>query len=212
MEIADTEQDKSRIVFGESAMLKMLVALRVGLVVLAFFSPAASAYTLLFSPPTQVVGLGNQATVSVRIADVMPSGLGNYDFDILFDPSLLAFDRVVDGFGLGMAMGIGLDSSVAGRLTVSDFSFDDPNVLLASQSDGFELFALVFNTIASGTSLLYFENVTLGDVQGGASGSVLTESGSVEIVAAAQAPEPTGLLLFSTAIAVLGFGRSRGRG
>lgn len=58
-------------------------------------SGTASAYTLSFSPSAQSVVLGNQATVEVRITGILPNpptidgeldGLGNYDFDLVYDP------------------------------------------------------------------------------------------------------------------------------
>ncbi|MBK6585570.1 MAG: hypothetical protein IPG20_22440 [Gammaproteobacteria bacterium] len=78
------------------------------LVALVVVSGAASAYTLSFSPSAQDVGLGSFATVEVRITDVAPEppgspgGLGDYDFEVVYDPAIITFDKATDavpGFG-----------------------------------------------------------------------------------------------------------------
>ncbi len=170
---------------------------------LLFVSGAASAYTLSFSPGTQSVALGSAATVEVRIAGIFPGpvlntdGLGDYDFDVVYDPALIAFKQAADAFSLGVAIGLGADDSQVGRLKVSDFSLELPDDLLALQSDSMPLFTLVFDSLAAGTSTLLFENITLGDVLGGRRDAIPT-TGSIT-VRAAPLPEPGTLMLLAGA-------------
>ncbi len=184
--------------------------IRHALILLVFCSTTASAYTLSFAPGGQTVTLGNQASVSVWVDGVLPGGLGNYDFDVLFDPAILSFDRATDGVGLGFAMGLGTTLDM-GQVVVSDFSLDDPVALLATQSDRILLFSLVFDTLAVGRGALSFDNATLGDVEGNSVNVNATALGAIDVTAPAQVPEPSGLVLLMTALAALGVGRLKRR-
>ena len=106
----------------------------VALVASICYAGPASADILSFYPAAQTVALGAEATVDVRISGVLPEGLGAYDFDIVFDPLILAFDRAVDGLGLGFAIGLGTAPG-PGTVTVSDFSLESVPDLLALQTD-----------------------------------------------------------------------------
>lgn len=159
------------------------------------WSLPASAYVLGFIPNTQSVQLGGQASVVVRVAGVRPYGLGNYDLDVLYDPTILAFDRALDHMGLGSAIGLGV-SDVPGRVTLSDFSLEWPSDLLASQPDSFPLLTLVFKAQAVGTSFLEFDFVNLGDVYGDTVTLIDAPFGSIT-VNAASIPEPGSLMLIT---------------
>lgn len=178
-------------------------------------SAAASAYTLGFAPSAQSVALNNPATVEVHIAGILPNppasddGLGAYDFEVVYDPAVIAFKQATDAFSLGFAIGLGVDDSQAGRLKVSDFSLELPDDLLALQSDAMLLFTLVFDSLAPGASALLFENITLGDVLAGRRTAIAT-AGSIT-VRDAPMPEPGTLALLACAglIALGGRGRYR---
>jgi hypothetical protein len=174
-------------------MLYMTRFTRYALALLLCGSASASAYTLTFNPNSQNVALGGKASVEIGISGVMPDGLGNYDFDVLFDPTILAFDQAIDQSGLGSAIGLGA-SPGADRVTLSDFSLEDPDVLLALQGDSFPLLTLVFNTLAVGSSSLDFDLVTLGDVNGASVTLAATGPGRIS-VDPAQIPEPGSLAL-----------------
>jgi hypothetical protein len=177
---------------------------------LVFLSGAASAYTLSFSPSTQNVGRGSSATVDVRIAGIFPGtpneddGLGAYDFDVVYDPTIIRFKKATDGFSLGTPIGLGVDDNGrAGRLTVSDFSLEPvPNLLvwqtlLVSQDGTMRLFSLEFDTLSPGKTLLEFETVTLGNVWGDPR-TPTPSKGSITVLPAAV-PEPGTLVLLSGA-------------
>lgn len=170
----------------------------------------AQAHALNFLPAVQSVGLGSEATVEVRVSGVLPDGLGAYQFDVTFDPGIVAFDRAVDGFGLGLAFGLGAAPGT-GRVTVSDFSFETIADLLALQTDEFALFSLVFDTLAVGTSPLGFDLVTLGDAAGNPVQPTALGGGSITVEPGAI-PEPTSMALVLVALlaSVLPFRRRRG--
>jgi hypothetical protein len=149
---------------GEEAVMKGVLSgglmIRCLVVGLLCFSGAASGYTLSFSPAAQSIALGGSATVEVRIAGILPGppgsydGLGDYDFEVVYDPAIIAYNHASDAFSLGFAIGLGVDNSQAGRLKVSDFSLEFPDDLLALQSDAMLLFSLAFDSLAPGTSAL----------------------------------------------------------
>lgn len=186
------------------------VIIRCLLVVLGCLSGAASAYTLSFAPVTQSVPLGNTATVEVRIDGILPGppgsndGLGDYNFEVAYDPAIIAYKQATDAFSLGVAFGLGVDNSQSGRLKVSDFSLEPPDDLLALQSDAMLLLTLVFDSLAPGTSMLSFEEITVADVLGGRR-MPTTSAGSIT-VRDAQVPEPGTLALLAGAglIALVG--------
>ncbi|SBT04445.1 conserved exported hypothetical protein [Candidatus Accumulibacter aalborgensis] len=173
------------------------------LVALVVVSGAASAYTLSFSPSAQDLGLGSSATVEVRITDVAPEppgspgGLGDYDFEIVYDPAIIKFDKATDAGALGLAIGLDVDFLAPGRLNLSAFSLEDPTALLAVQSDSMLLLTLGFKSLAVGTSALTFENVTLGDVNG-VEREHSSTSGSITVLSA-PLPEPGTLVLLAGA-------------
>lgn len=173
-------------------------------------STVASAYTLSFSPASQTVGLGSKVGVSVWVDEVMPGGLGNYDFEVLFDPALLSFDQAIDQFGLGVAMGLGTTLG-GGRLLVSDFSLDDPAALLATQGDRLLLFSLVFDTLAVGADSLTFDSATLGDVEGNSVKVDTTGFATINIGEPAQVPEPGDIVLLLTALVALSLTRLKAK-
>ena len=206
-----------------SAMQAMARSLFAALVVA---SGTASAYTLSFSPSAQSVVLGNQATVEVRITGILPNpptidgeldGLGNYDFDLVYDPAIIRYAGASDGFSLGLAIGLGVTPDwLAGRLNVSDFSLEpSPADLLAAQSDELLLFTLFFDSVATGSSALVFssdeKDITLGSVEGNPRMPSAT-GGSIE-VRAAPMPEPgtlallagAGLIFVASSLALRGF-------
>lgn len=186
-----------------NGVLSRGVTIRCLLVALLCLPGAASAYTLGFAPAAQSVALGNTATVEVRIAGILPGppgsndGLGDYDFDVVYDPAIIAYNQASDAFSLGFAIGLGVDNSQAGRLKISDFSLELPDDLLALQSDAMLLFTLVFDSLSPGTSALLFEDITLGDVLAGRR-TPTTTAGSIT-VRDAQVPEPGTLALLASA-------------
>lgn len=185
---------------GPFSMARGLSALLVGLL-LGLISLGAQAYLLRFEPVTQNVALGQKASVAVRVVGVQPGGLGNYDFEVAFDPAVLSFDSAIDALGLGTGIGL-LATSGTDSVLLSDYSFDPPEVLTALQSDSFDLLTLVFDTIAPGTSALTLRAVTVGDADG-TPAEFETEAGSIT-VKPRQVPEPSSAALAALALVLAG--------
>lgn len=170
---------------------------------LLFLSGAASAYVLSFSPAAQDIGLGSVATVEVRISDVAPEppgspgGLGDYDFEVVYDPAIITFYKATDAGALGLAVGLDVPFLAPGRLNLSAFSLEAPDDLLALQSDSMLLLTLGFKGIALGTSSLLFENITFGDALG-TPRTPTSSNGSITVLPAAV-PEPGTLVLLAGA-------------
>lgn len=200
--------------FGEIILMKAIQRVRAYLVcvlaVLLVVPGAASAYTLSFVPSAQAVGLGGLASVAVRISGVTPQlpgspgGLGDYDFEVVFDPAIVAFDSATDAGALGLAVGLDVALLAPGRLNLSAFSLEDPADLLAIQSDSMLLLTLAFSGIGLGISPLDFDNITVGDVLG-TSRPATANSGSITVVAA-PLPEP-GTLALLVGAGLIVFGR-----
>ncbi|MEE9411941.1 MAG: autotransporter domain-containing protein, partial [Methylococcales bacterium] len=112
-------------------------------------STQLQAVTLGFFPSTANVTPGSPFSVDLRISDIdANTAIGDYDFDINFDSSLLsiATDDVVFGNQLQQA---GVDSFrsvsvVSGQLNISEVSLNDAAVLNAMQSDEFTVATLNF--------------------------------------------------------------------
>jgi hypothetical protein len=190
---------------------------------LALNAPLVFAITLAFSPISQTVDFGVQATVEVWVTDLDTTSsppnqavgkyiVGAYDFNILYDPSILSFA----GISFGTLLGGGPDNSIQdvdvdavsnpASLNVAEVSVlsgSDLGSLQASLLE-FVLFSLNFKAIREGTSLLSFsgniapEDDFLGDEEGNVIALAPTGTGSITVNPQA-APEPGTLSLMAAA-------------
>ena len=110
---------------------------------------------LTFTPNTQTVALGNQATVTIGVSGLSNEFVGAYDFSVNWDSSILSLSSVDFGNFLD-----GPNSSTTsviastGSVNVAEVSLG----LLVNQ-DGFsdiELFTLTYDTLGLGDSFLDF--------------------------------------------------------
>ena len=153
-----------------------------------------------FDPNAQNVNLGDNVFVDLTVSGLSNGGspsLGAFDFDVLFDDSILSFTTATFGNSLGdpnpaaFEAVTNVDTSVAGAIGLDETSllFD-----LSFQADAFVLATLEFATLATGTSALTYANEVLSDENG----SVLsnnTSTGSVTVNrAVVSAPDTLSLM------------------
>lgn len=166
---------------------------------------------LNFTPASQTVNLGDQATVNVGLSGLSNEYVGAFDFNVSWDSSLLSldsssFDIFLDGPGDSIS---GVDSSTAG--TVNMFEVSLGALINQDGSSDINLFSLTFNTLGLGTSALSFSAGIdpffdfLGDDLGFALPTDIS-GGSIEIV---DAPEPGVIWLLSAGLILLGFSQHR---
>jgi uncharacterized protein (TIGR03382 family) len=168
---------------------------------------SAGAYALTVSPFAQTASLGSEVGVALTVADVLPGGLGGYNFDISFDAGILSFGRIVDAQGLGLAFGL-VSVAGAGLLSVADASLESESDLLALQSESFTLFTVYFDAVGLGTSALSLDAVAFADAAGNAV-SPSAVGGSVTVLPNNAVPVPGTLSLVLVAALAGQFRRRR---
>jgi hypothetical protein len=177
-------------------------------VVAALWMPRlAFAITIGFEPASQVVPVGDPASIELRISGLgsgaAPS-LGIFDVSVSFDPTILSFSAVsfgdpvlgdqLDLFALGSITVV--DAGVPGTVRLFELSLDLPSDLDTLQADTFTLATLSFDTLQVGTSPLALSVAALGD----ANGQSLTADLEKGLVSAV--PEPQAALVFLVGLLV----------
>jgi len=179
-------------------------------------SGAFAVPTLQFTPSSQTVELGEQATLNIGVSGLSNEYVGTYDFDVNWDSSLLSlnsisFDTFLDGPLDSISS---FDNSSAGTVNVFEVSLG----ALSNQngSGSINLFSLTFDTLALGVSLLDFSAGIdpffgfLGDDLGFSLTPSLS-NGSITIIEPSNVPEPSTLLLLSAGLILTGLSARRNR-
>ena len=180
-------------------------------VILAFLSatPATSA-TLELVPDMTTVGLGDALFIDIvvsELGDGIAPSVGDFDFDITYDDTILTATDVEIGGFLGdldflEAIG-GFDLSTSGVVDLFEVSFLFDFELDALQPASFTLATLSFEAIGLGMSTLDFTQVILGDSFAQPIDTTVT-GGSVSV------PLPPTLWLFgSSLLALVGFSKRK---
>jgi hypothetical protein len=165
----------------------------------------AVAATVSLSTSTPSVTIGAPVQVSLDIAGLnggAAPGLGAFDFDILFDASLLSFQSASFGTGLDV-FGLGDIQTVTprtGAVNLFELALDTPADLIANQAGSFNLATLTFSALAGGTSSLTVGVNAVADAAGNAL-AVDTVGTSVTVSAV---PEPESYALMLCGLAILG--------
>jgi len=181
------------------------------------FALNSQALTIDLSPSAQQLQLGENLTLNVKVSgltDATAPSLGVYDVNLNFDATRLAISQIIwgdavkgnqldlNGFGsLQMS-----DASNSGTLNLFELSFDDVWSLDNWQAGNFNLFSIIFSTLATGPAEFTLGVNALGDASGN---SLLVDSlgtSSVKINTASM-PEPAASFLFLIGLIALGFTR-----
>jgi hypothetical protein len=164
---------------------------------LLILSSSAGAISL-YAPDIEGIQIGSDFSYNIMIKDLEENqNLSEFDFTVIFDPSILKFNSYAFSDSLGSGDDV-LDWSSGdignGRIHLAELSwlqnFEQPT----KQPDSFYLVTLNFHAINVGLTPVLFEAVTLGDEWGRPLLATL-ENGSVDVVT----PEPATVFL-------LGFG------
>lgn len=189
-------------------MLKSRIALFCLLATFGWLGPA-QATTLLASPSLQSVSLGKAMQIELNISGLDTNvGLGAFDVDLTFDPSLMSFESAMFGTSLDV-YGLGDIQSVtdsAGTLNLYEISLDAPADLINFQTSGFNLATLNFIALAKGSGNVDIFINALSDASGLAINAE-TISSKVEITS--SVPEPQTYALMLVGLGLLGLKATR---
>ena len=151
---------------------------------------SAGAVSIAFNPTDTDAKAGDMFNIDIVISDLDVADLGGFDFNVLYDATILKFDDYELGSGLGdidlfealnWSMG---DPANSGTIHLSELSmlWD-----LSFQEDSFTLATLTFEGLSEGKSDLAFSNLTLSDDWGD---SIHAEVGSGSVTID-PVPEPS---------------------
>lgn len=176
-------------------------ALTVCLLAASAIGAPAMASTISFVPGAASVAVGGNVAVDVRISG-LDSGaeLGAFDFNVLFNSGVFNLTGYTLGAALGdvaafEALDVGLGNAAVGVFNLAEISLLSD---LSAQPNAFTLATLYFTAVAAGNSALSLGDVVLGDAFGGL---LAADLGGASVSAV---PEPQGLLLFLSCLALLG--------
>ena len=117
------------------------------------FAGQAMAVSLSLSPATQTIGIGDTATVDLSITLGANETLAGFDFELIFDSTILAFDDlnfamdVMDYFP-----GYTYPAANADMVTFNGFFLGLPGAELTNGT--FDVASLSFTGLSGGSSLL----------------------------------------------------------
>ncbi|HEX3019698.1 MAG TPA: cohesin domain-containing protein [Chitinispirillaceae bacterium] len=166
----------------------------------ALMTIQAISATISISPTTNDIITGNSIDIDILISALdEDKDLSVFDFNLLFDPSVLQYSSYNLDVNLGdLSKNEAFDASFGltapGILNLASFSgLMDLNF----QPENFKLATVTFKGISSGISMLNFANLILGD-QNGNEMAFTTVKGSVKSV-----PESSTMVLLGSSISVL---------
>jgi|SRR5215469_5652623 len=167
---------------------------------------AHASIQLSFDPSSQTVFLGNTVSVDLKVSGLgggVSPALGGFQFNILYDPTIIKATSVTFGLDLGDPGAsealISSDVTAAGSASLAEVSLLPSPALLALQPATFTMATLVFQTKSVGTSPLSYDSVLLSDE----AANVLSFSpmtGSITVVS----PEPGFGAMVGAVLVVIG--------
>jgi hypothetical protein len=173
-------------------------------ILLAIPSAARANVLLSFNPNSQTVPLPDTAAVDLIVSGLgggSSPALGGFEFNILYDSSIVAATDVSFGLNLGdpnagQAIAIA-DTSVTGVLSIAEVSLLSPSDLVMKQPSSFAMATIEFQSISGGTTLLDYDSVVLSDEIG----NILPFSAGAGSITVASIPEPSSIVLLTLLLA-----------
>lgn len=176
----------------------------------ALLASPAGAVTITALPSTQDVETGETASVSIEIGDLGGEIVSAYDFDLLYDPTVLLATEVVFTSQLGDELLFEvLDDFDLGSPGVVDFAqislLSDDALFALQGGDAVVVASIHFDAVAAGTSDLSFHFDAVNDVKGrdAAILPIAATNGSIRVHdpdATAPIPEPAAALVFGAGL------------
>lgn len=179
--------------------------------------PASADLTLSLTPANQTAGLGQWITYDLVVSGLKSSSdyngpaLGAFSITLDYNSSIAAAGNVSFGTKLsntGPDYQL-FDTSTAGQIYLSEFSYDDAQTLQNSQSSSFTLATITLQGVGVGSTTLTFDRsgTSLSDESANTLDLVTATGGNLTVV-----PEPSfagfGGLMAALGVAVMAW---RGR-
>ena len=174
---------------------------------------ATLATPITFEPTDSTVELGDQVSVAVMIAPIGEL-IGTFDIAVNWDPAILTLAAVTFGTSLGDPDPFAFETLTGvvgggGTALISEVSL---LLDLTGLQDGsaFDLFTLIFDTTAIGTSALTFGDLIIGDAFGlPLVNAPQPGSGVINVIERIAIPVPGTFALFGLGLALLCATRTR---
>ena len=164
-------------------------------------SPAFSDAILSVQPSVTTANPGDDFSINIDVSGV--TDLYAFQFDVTFDPNILAFSLITEGSflpGGGSTVFIpGTPDNVAGTLT---FTADTLVGSISGVDGSGTLATLFFQALASGSSPIVLSNASLLD-------PTFSDITATTVSGTATVPEPGILLLLATSLGALWVGRHK---
>lgn len=198
-------------------MIKLIK--RLALAATLFVSVAANANLLSIElDGGEHYQVGDSIVANIYLSDIeqlfgVQNVLASFEFDVVFDDSLLSFDGINFGVGLDVdPFGSSVQSAVDSALGVfvSELSYAFFDDFSAAQTDKFLLASLSFTTLMTGIDSLSLSSILLSDDIGGGFATVNTQGVNLMVDSAVTAiSEPSSFLLIFISLCLLASARVR---